>query len=78
MSYLRRSQGEIPQGSLASQVIVQLMTGTSERSCPMSDFTEVAKIGELKSGAIKAASVGEPQVLLARVGHKYCAVDFPR
>jgi hypothetical protein len=44
----------------------------------MSDFTEVAKIGELKSGAIKAASVGEPQVLLARVGHKYCAVDSLR
>jgi nitrite reductase/ring-hydroxylating ferredoxin subunit len=41
----------------------------------MSNFTEVAKIDELKSGAMKAANVAGRQILLARVGDKYYAVD---
>jgi 3-phenylpropionate/trans-cinnamate dioxygenase ferredoxin subunit len=41
----------------------------------MSNFTEVAKIGELESGAMKAVNVAGREILLARVGDKYYAVD---
>jgi 3-phenylpropionate/trans-cinnamate dioxygenase ferredoxin subunit len=41
----------------------------------MGEFTEVAKIDELKSGAMKAAIAGGREILLARVGDKYYAVD---
>jgi 3-phenylpropionate/trans-cinnamate dioxygenase ferredoxin subunit len=41
----------------------------------MSNFTEVAKIGELESGTMKAVNVAGRQILLARVGDKYYAVD---
>ena len=41
----------------------------------MGEFTEVSKIDELKSGAIKAVNAAGRQILLARVGDKYHAVD---
>jgi len=41
----------------------------------MSNFTEVARIEELKSGTMKAVNVAGRQILLARVGDKYYAVD---
>ena len=41
----------------------------------MSKFTEVAKIEELKSGTMKAVIVEGREILLARVGDKYYAVD---
>jgi 3-phenylpropionate/trans-cinnamate dioxygenase ferredoxin subunit len=41
----------------------------------MSKFTEVAKMEELKNGAMKAVNVAGHQILLARVGDKYYAVD---
>jgi len=41
----------------------------------MSKFTEVAKTEELEAGAMKAVSVAGHQILLARVGDKYHAVD---
>jgi len=41
----------------------------------MSDFTEVARIEELKSGAMKIVSAEGREILLARVGDKYYAVD---
>jgi 3-phenylpropionate/trans-cinnamate dioxygenase ferredoxin subunit len=41
----------------------------------MSKFTEVAKIEELKSGTTKVVSAEGHEILLARVGDKYYAVD---
>jgi 3-phenylpropionate/trans-cinnamate dioxygenase ferredoxin subunit len=41
----------------------------------MSNFTEVARIEELKSGTMKAVNVGGREILLAMVGDKYYAVD---
>ncbi len=41
----------------------------------MSKFTEVAKIEELKSGTMKAVIAEGREILLARVGDKYYAVD---
>jgi len=41
----------------------------------MGEFTEVSKIDELKSGAMKTANVAGHQILLTRVGDKYYAVD---
>jgi 3-phenylpropionate/trans-cinnamate dioxygenase ferredoxin subunit len=41
----------------------------------MSKFTEVAKIEELKSGTMKAVIVEGHEILLARIGDKYYAVD---
>jgi 3-phenylpropionate/trans-cinnamate dioxygenase ferredoxin subunit len=41
----------------------------------MSNFTEVARIEELKSGAMKAVNVAGREILLARVGDKYYAID---
>ena len=41
----------------------------------MSEFTEVAKIDELKNGTMKAVSAAGREILLARVGDKYYAVD---
>jgi len=41
----------------------------------MNKFTEVAKIEELKSGTMKAVSAAGREILLARVGDKYYAVD---
>jgi 3-phenylpropionate/trans-cinnamate dioxygenase ferredoxin subunit len=41
----------------------------------MSKFTEVAKTGELKNGTMKAVLAAEREILLARVGDKYYAVD---
>jgi len=41
----------------------------------MSEFTEVSKIDELKNGTMKAVNVAGSQILLARVGDKYYAVD---
>ncbi len=41
----------------------------------MSKFTEVAKIEELQSGAMKAVIVEGREILLARVGDKYYAAD---
>jgi len=41
----------------------------------MSKFTEVSKIDELKNGTMKAVNVAGRQILLARVGDKYYAVD---
>jgi 3-phenylpropionate/trans-cinnamate dioxygenase ferredoxin subunit len=46
-----------------------------ERRCLVSEFTEVSKIDELKSGTMKAVNVEGRQVLLARVDDKYYAVD---
>jgi 3-phenylpropionate/trans-cinnamate dioxygenase ferredoxin subunit len=41
----------------------------------MGEFTEVSKIDELKDGKMKAVNVAGRQILLARVGDKYYAVD---
>jgi 3-phenylpropionate/trans-cinnamate dioxygenase ferredoxin subunit len=41
----------------------------------MSKFTEVSKVDELKSGTMKAVSAAGREILLARVGDKYYAVD---
>ena len=41
----------------------------------MSNFTEVAKIEELKSGTMKAVMAEGREILLARVGDKYYATD---
>jgi len=41
----------------------------------MSKFTEVAKMEELKSGTMKAVIAEGREILLARVGDKYYAVD---
>ena len=41
----------------------------------MSKFTEVAKIEDLKSGTMKAVIAEGREILLARVGDKYYAVD---
>jgi 3-phenylpropionate/trans-cinnamate dioxygenase ferredoxin subunit len=41
----------------------------------MSNFAEVARIEELKSGAMKAVNVAGREILLARVGDNYHAVD---
>ena len=41
----------------------------------MGEFTEVSKIDELKSGTMKAVSASGREILLARVGDKYYAVD---
>jgi 3-phenylpropionate/trans-cinnamate dioxygenase ferredoxin subunit len=41
----------------------------------MSKFTEVAKIDELKSGTMKTVIAEGREILLARVGDKYYAVD---
>ena len=41
----------------------------------MSKFTEVAKIDELQSGAMKIVSAEGREILLARVGDKYHAAD---
>jgi 3-phenylpropionate/trans-cinnamate dioxygenase ferredoxin subunit len=41
----------------------------------MSKFTEVAKIEELKSGTMKSVIAEGHEILLARVGDKYYAVD---
>jgi len=41
----------------------------------MGEFTEVSKIDELKSGTMKAVNVAGREILLARVGDKYYAVD---
>jgi 3-phenylpropionate/trans-cinnamate dioxygenase ferredoxin subunit len=41
----------------------------------MGEFTEVSKIDELKNGTMKAVNIAGRQILLARVGDKYYAVD---
>jgi len=41
----------------------------------MSEFTEVAKIEELKSGAMKKVIVQRREILLTKVGDKYYATD---
>ena len=41
----------------------------------MSKFTEVAKIEELKSGTMKKVIAEGHEILLARVGDKYYAID---
>jgi 3-phenylpropionate/trans-cinnamate dioxygenase ferredoxin component len=41
----------------------------------MGEFTEVSKTEELKSGTMKAVIAGGREILLARVGDKYYAVD---
>lgn len=41
----------------------------------MSKFTEVAKIEELKSGAMKRVIAEGREILLAKVGDKYYATD---
>jgi 3-phenylpropionate/trans-cinnamate dioxygenase ferredoxin subunit len=41
----------------------------------MSNFTEVAKIEELKSGTMKTVMAEGREILLARVGDKYYAVN---
>jgi 3-phenylpropionate/trans-cinnamate dioxygenase ferredoxin subunit len=41
----------------------------------MSKFTEVAKMEELKSGTMKAVIAEGREILVARVGDKYYAVD---
>jgi 3-phenylpropionate/trans-cinnamate dioxygenase ferredoxin subunit len=41
----------------------------------MSKFTEVAKTEELKSGTMKKVSAEGQEILLARVGDKYYAID---
>ena len=44
-------------------------------STVMSDFIEVAKAGELKSGEIKSVVVQGREILLARVGEQYFAAE---
>ena len=41
----------------------------------MGEFTEVSKIDDLKNGTMKAVSAAGHEILLARVGDKYYAVD---
>ena len=41
----------------------------------MGEFTEVSKTDELKNGTMKAVSAAGREILLARVGDKYYAVD---
>jgi 3-phenylpropionate/trans-cinnamate dioxygenase ferredoxin subunit len=41
----------------------------------MGEFTEVSKIDELKNGTMKAVSVAGREILLAKVGDNYYAVD---
>jgi len=41
----------------------------------MGKFTEVAKIEELKDGTMRTVSAAGREILLARVGDKYYAVD---
>ena len=41
----------------------------------MGEFIELFKIDELKDGTMKAANAAGRQILLARVGDKYYAVD---
>jgi 3-phenylpropionate/trans-cinnamate dioxygenase ferredoxin subunit len=41
----------------------------------MGKFIEVAEVAELKSGTMRAVSVDGHEILLARVGDKYYAVD---
>jgi len=41
----------------------------------MGKFSEVSKTGELKDGAMKMVNVAGQEILLARVGDKYYAVD---
>jgi 3-phenylpropionate/trans-cinnamate dioxygenase ferredoxin subunit len=41
----------------------------------MGEFTEVFKIDELKNGTMKMVNVAGHQILLARVGDKFYAVD---
>jgi 3-phenylpropionate/trans-cinnamate dioxygenase ferredoxin subunit len=41
----------------------------------MSEFIELSKIDELKDGTMKAVNAVGRQILLARVGDKYYAVD---
>ena len=41
----------------------------------MGEFTKVSKTDELKSGTMKAVSAAGREILLARVGDKYYAVD---
>lgn len=41
----------------------------------MSEFIEVAKIEELKSGAMKMVTAAGREILLARIGEKYYAAD---
>jgi 3-phenylpropionate/trans-cinnamate dioxygenase ferredoxin subunit len=41
----------------------------------MGEFIEVSKIDELKDGTMRAVSAAGREILLARVGDKYYAVD---
>jgi 3-phenylpropionate/trans-cinnamate dioxygenase ferredoxin subunit len=41
----------------------------------MGEFTELSKIDELKDGTMKEVNVAGRQILLARVGNNYYAVD---
>jgi len=41
----------------------------------MGEFTEVSKIDELKNGAMRVVIAAGREILLARVGDKYYAVD---
>ncbi len=41
----------------------------------MGEFIELSKIDELKGGTMKAVNAAGRQILLARVGDKYYAVD---
>jgi 3-phenylpropionate/trans-cinnamate dioxygenase ferredoxin component len=41
----------------------------------MGEFTEVSKTDELKNGTMRAVSAAGHEILLARVGDKYYAVD---
>jgi 3-phenylpropionate/trans-cinnamate dioxygenase ferredoxin subunit len=41
----------------------------------MGEFIEVSKIDELKNGTMRAVSAAGHEILLARVGDKYYAVD---
>ena len=41
----------------------------------MGEFTEVSKIDELKNGRMRAVSAAGREILLARVGDQYYAVD---
>ena len=41
----------------------------------MGEFTEVTKIAELENGTMQAVNVAGHQILLARVGDEYYAVD---
>jgi 3-phenylpropionate/trans-cinnamate dioxygenase ferredoxin subunit len=41
----------------------------------MGEFTEVSKIDELKNGTMEAVSIAGREILLAKVGDNYYAVD---